>query len=172
MKKINFLMLVVAFVLSMTSVEAANVDRKYDVTNLIRISNELGGSLKEDTTSYSIELNKNINRLSDFLKLNRQQSDDIFDVHKVVMKQFAGLNLIKSPEKKKMMFYSIINYWKQHSFDSFVGNVNMSDDYEIQDAKKAYRIYWGIVNQTLMNRGIVNRVDCSFNTDMNAAQHS
>ena len=95
MKKINFLMLVVAFVLSMTSVEAANVDRKYDVTNLIRISNELGGSLKEDTTSYSIELNKNINRLSDFLKLNRQQSDDIFDVHKVVMKQFAGLNLIK-----------------------------------------------------------------------------
>ena len=156
----NMMLAVMMLIASGSNLQAANInyDKKVDVPKILQFAKELDKDyFKQDSTSiYDIDLNKNFNKLSKFLKLNVEQSNSLYEVHDCVMRELALLDCIKDMNKRSKQFNSIIDYWHRESYYSIVYN---SDDFDVtaeKKAKEAFRVYWCIVNATVQNRGLVN----------------
>ena len=148
MKK--FILIVCLLFGTMAYTNAATNAGKITIENVCEISK----NICENSTPATLNLNYGFSELKSMLNLNYAQSRDLHRLQKDITRTLNTISNIEDDAERNQRFSEMIRTWRRLSHAYII--YNTFDSSEIEDAKTQFKLYWAVVNRTLMTSGMLD----------------
>ena len=115
---------------------------------------EISKNICENSTPATLNLNYGFSKLKSMLNLNYAQSRDLHRLQKAITRTLNTISNIEDDAERNRRFSEMIRTWRRlsHAYITY----NTLDSSEIEDAKTQFKLYWAVVNRTLMTSGMLD----------------
>ena len=115
---------------------------------------EISKNICENSEPATLNLNYGFSELKSMLNLNYAQSRDLYKLQKNITSALNNISIIEDDTVRNQKFCELIYNWRRLSHTYII--YNTLDVSEIDSARHQFKIYWAIINDTVMNSGILD----------------
>lgn len=123
---------------------------------IITIENvcEISKNICENSEPATLNLNYGFSELKSMLNLNYAQSRDLYRLQKDITTALNNISNIEDDAVRNEKFSELIYNWRRLSHTYII--YNTLDVLDIDSARQQFKIYWAIVNRTVMTSGMLD----------------
>ena len=115
---------------------------------------EISKNICENSELATLNLNYGFSELKSMLNLNYAQSRDLYKLQKDITRTLNTISNIEDDAVRNQRFSEMIHKWRRLSHAYII--YNTFDCSEIEDAKTQFKLYWAVINNTVINSGMLD----------------